>query len=82
MLVCWCVGELVCECVKVVQIVKMMIFGLHQIYNFWNFYLSFCSLQEGIYGAYTKVSHYRAWIEEKMINPKFCSGGADAWSTI
>ena len=46
-----------------------------------SFYLSFCSLQEGIYGAYTKVSHYRAWIEEKMTNPKFCSGGADAWST-
>ena len=38
-LVCWCVGVLVCYCVKVVQIVNMMVFGLHRIYNFWNFCL-------------------------------------------
>ena len=34
--------------------------------------------QEGKYGVYGRVSHYRTWIEGKMSSPKFCGNTANA----
>ena len=44
----------------------------------WSSSLMSCLLQDGKYGIYGRISHFRSWIEEKMTSPKYCRGGANA----
>ena len=43
---------------------------------------SYINFQEGIFGIYAKISHYRKWIESKMSNPEYCEHGPDTASQI
>ena len=37
--------------------------------------------QPGIDGYYGRISYFRDWIDNQMINPVFCGGTADADAT-